>query len=281
MSSEVPKVSQPQVHTARICIWADLKTTHLDLIMKCTSMEEIQRFLAETFDLTDWQENYRSGILLDLFYYAIQFALDNQFTKEQISAFFSIVKKTHDVCTETPFDNLELCYDYFKELILCHAVKRPPWSINIFSPEQVRLVTDYVLGTYFKHYKLYKYVFTPLVRLDLTISYAGMPVTPEPAEVEEENQETEPETIKEEEQQQPSIQVEEEPSEAVEEDPAQRELRQIITDHLSGEIEKLKQSINEQIQTNDDAIQKKLGAINGKTISDKSGRASSKSKIKK
>ena len=60
--------------------------------------------------------------------------------------------------------------------------QRPPWSINLFSPNQVRLITDYVLNTYFRHYKLYKYVFTPMVRLDLSLAYVGMPATPVPSE---------------------------------------------------------------------------------------------------
>ena len=35
---------------------------------------------------------------MDLYYYTLQFARENKFTKEQTSAFFSIVKKTHEIC---------------------------------------------------------------------------------------------------------------------------------------------------------------------------------------
>ena len=47
--------------------------------------------------MNDYKENLKNGILVDLYYYAIQFARDNDFTKEQASAFFSILKQTHDV----------------------------------------------------------------------------------------------------------------------------------------------------------------------------------------
>ncbi|XP_071945598.1 cilia- and flagella-associated protein 119-like [Antedon mediterranea] len=284
MPQDLPKVSQPtKEHKAIICIWADLTMTHMDTIINCTSMEEIQSFIAESFGLADWHDNYRSAIVLDLFYYTLQFAIDHHFSKEQTSAFFSIVKKTHEVCTETPFDNLEICYNYFKELILCHAVKRPPWSVNIFSPEQVHLVTEYVLTTYFKHYKLYKYAFTPLVKLDLSISYDGVPLTPEPVDVCEETQEFETEAIKESEDVQGEcVEVEESAKPATEEENAvERELRQIVTDQLSVEIQKLKLSISDQIQSNDEELQKKLSAIDGKSSQTKvGGRASSKSKKK-
>jgi len=52
--------------------------------------------LANIFKIDDYEENPLSAILLDLYYYTVQFARDNQFSKEQMSAFFSIVKRTHD-----------------------------------------------------------------------------------------------------------------------------------------------------------------------------------------
>lgn len=55
--------------------------------------------LARMFNLTDWRENSKSAILLDLYLYSIQFARDNKFNREQTSVFFSIVKKVHEVCT--------------------------------------------------------------------------------------------------------------------------------------------------------------------------------------
>lgn len=35
---------------------------------------------------------------MDLYFYTIQFAKDNNFSREKISTVFSIVKKTHEVC---------------------------------------------------------------------------------------------------------------------------------------------------------------------------------------
>ncbi|KAM9146818.1 cilia- and flagella-associated protein 119 isoform 3-T3 [Pangshura tecta] len=54
-------------------------------------------------------------------------------------------------------------------------VWRPPFSIDLFSQEQLALMSDYVVNTYFRHFKLYKYAFTPQVRLDISLSYVGMP----------------------------------------------------------------------------------------------------------
>ncbi|XP_033628141.1 coiled-coil domain-containing protein 189-like [Asterias rubens] len=277
MPGEVPKIPQPRDHKAQVCIWADIDVTQAETLMNATSMADVRSILADQFKLEDHDETSSSSVLLDLYYYTVQFALDNGFNKEQLSAFFSILKKTHEVCNETPFGNLEQTYSYFKEMVLCHAVKRPPWSINLFSPDQVKIITEYILNTYFRHYKLYKYVFTPMVRLDLSISYAGMPETPVPSEAGDvngeqsvEGEQSEEQLNKEEEQQ-----IEEPPRE---ETPAQKELRKLITSQLNDEISRLRKSLGEQIQLNDEVLQKKLASVDGGGA--KSGKNSGKAKKK-
>nr|XP_054309439.1 cilia- and flagella-associated protein 119 isoform X3 [Pongo pygmaeus] len=52
--------------------------------------------------------------------------------------------------------------------------QRPPFSIDLFKEEQLLALEDYVVNTYFRHFKLYKYVFTPQVRLDLSLTYMGL-----------------------------------------------------------------------------------------------------------
>lgn len=59
--------------------------------------------------------------------------------------------------------------DYFKGLLLEHAIHRPPYSICVFSLEEVKLVSMYAMNTYFRHYYMYKYCFTKKVVLDLDI----------------------------------------------------------------------------------------------------------------
>ena len=41
--------------------------------------------------------------------------------------------------------------------------QRPPFSIDLFKEQQLLALEDYVVNTYFRHFKLYKYVFTPQV----------------------------------------------------------------------------------------------------------------------
>ena len=42
-------------------------------------------------------------------------------------------------------------------------LQRPPFSLDIFSIAEGSMLMDFAMQNYFKHFKLYKYVFTPNV----------------------------------------------------------------------------------------------------------------------
>lgn len=54
--------------------------------------------LSDLFQLQDFDSNPRDAILLDLYFYTIRFCRKHNFNQEQTSAFFSIVKDTHEAC---------------------------------------------------------------------------------------------------------------------------------------------------------------------------------------
>ncbi|KAG8433445.1 hypothetical protein GDO86_017646, partial [Hymenochirus boettgeri] len=163
----------------RICLWKDLTIEDVEILQKAKSVDEIHRALSQMLSLERNSSDPRVSVLLDLYYYTVRFCQDSGFNREQTSCFFSIVKDTHAECTDTPLGNMDMCYEHFVELLLCHSVHRPPFSLAIFTQQQIQTISDYVMNTYFRQFKLYKYVFTPQVHLDLSISYQGM-VDPNP-----------------------------------------------------------------------------------------------------
>jgi hypothetical protein len=64
---------------------------------------------------------------------------------------------------------------YFKELVICHSIKRPPYCIDVFDSQKVVKVINFITETYLRHYHLYKYAFTPSVGLDLKLNYVNLP----------------------------------------------------------------------------------------------------------
>ncbi|XP_078682046.1 cilia- and flagella-associated protein 119-like isoform X3 [Branchiostoma floridae x Branchiostoma belcheri] len=261
------KIIQPRRHKGRVVVWEDLSVNHMDAIDQATSADDLRSILGQIFGMSDHRDNLKNGVLMDLFVYTILYARRQNFNKEQTSAFFSIVKRTHGVCVETPFGNVQECYNYFTELLLCHGTKRPPFSVDLFDADQVRNITDYVVNTYFRHFKLYKYVFTPKVQLDLTMKYVGIPETPQPMEEEEQKEEEQPGPDAE------AAEQQEEPQEV--ESPRKKELRTLIQSQLAGQVKELRMSVDEQLKINDQVLMQKLAAL-GEGDSSKGGRTSSR-----
>uniref|UniRef100_A0A4X1TMB2 Cilia and flagella associated protein 119 n=1 Tax=Sus scrofa TaxID=9823 RepID=A0A4X1TMB2_PIG len=142
----------PPLPQPRICIWV----------------------LAELLGLSCPEQNLRDAITLDLFSHILIFCRHQGFSLEQTSTACALLQDLHKACIATPLGNVEECYRYFTSVLFCHGVRRPPFSINLFKEEQLLALADYVVNTYFRHFKLYKYVFTPQVRLDLSLTYMGL-----------------------------------------------------------------------------------------------------------
>ncbi|KFQ84648.1 Coiled-coil domain-containing protein C16orf93, partial [Phoenicopterus ruber ruber] len=84
---------------------------------------------------------------------------------------------------ETPLPDVEECYTYFSELLLRHAVHCPPDSVAVFRLSQVARIAAHILDTVLRHAKLYAYILTPQVYLDLTLVYVGGPENHKEGEV--------------------------------------------------------------------------------------------------
>jgi hypothetical protein len=68
-------------------------------------------------------------------------------------------------------------------ILLTHAVQRPPHSIGIFSRREANLITQFVLDTYYRHFKLYRYAFTMrhIKNIDVRTSWLELPCDAFPA----------------------------------------------------------------------------------------------------
>ena len=258
-------IERPEPRKAKLCVWTDLNVYNTDRIAKCTTASETKTLLQEIFGLSD---SPRNDVLVDLYMHAIAFSKLQNFTKEQTSTYFSILKQTHEVCVATPFGNVDDCFSFFRELVLTHAVHRPPWSLEIFSPQQVETITTHVINTYFRHFKLYKYTFTPKVKLDISLQYEGLPPTPEP--------EPEPELAVEEEgtittleqsdalaavetpdqmRETPTVDVEEEKPE---EDEVANELESVVRKAVSAQLKQMQAVVDKQLDDTDKVINEKI-----------------------
>uniref|UniRef100_A0A3Q3LKW9 Uncharacterized protein n=1 Tax=Mastacembelus armatus TaxID=205130 RepID=A0A3Q3LKW9_9TELE len=120
----------------------------------------------------------KRGVLLELYVQTVLFCRERGFKREQTSALLSIIKSIHEANVETPLNNIQQCFKYCKELLLCHSVRRPPFSIKLFSSGEVKCIFEYIHNSYMNHYKLYKYIFTPQVRIRHKLFYTETQAAP-------------------------------------------------------------------------------------------------------
>lgn len=159
--------------TSLMCVWSDVKNYDVDFMLEFSQdIETVSKRLTKLFKL-DSEANKQ--IMLDLFVSAFKFAHRHNFSHAAISSFLSIIKRLHDECCSTPYGNFLQCVQLFRDLLAVHVVHRPPWTLKIFDTTQAQLVYDYIVDVYLRHYKMFKYAFTPRIKMDVTFKYCGVP----------------------------------------------------------------------------------------------------------
>ncbi|XP_069591352.1 cilia- and flagella-associated protein 119 isoform X1 [Ranitomeya imitator] len=173
MREESGSPSPEKITKLKVYMWNDVTAGDLQRLEIARSTEDLRRALRELLNVSLLGEP-RTSALLDLYYHVLRFCWDCGFNREQTSCVLSVVKATHAFCAGSPLGDAAECYSRLQELLLRHSVHRPPFSIGLFSPQQLLHMSDYFVNTYFRHFKLYKYVFTPQVTLDLSVIYDGI-----------------------------------------------------------------------------------------------------------
>ena len=129
--------------------------------------EEVKTMLSSSLGLHS-EEGYtpeQREVVVDFFFYAFAFTKEAGLTAMKASIFMSIAKKVLESDQEGPLkgdagDAMKASFENFKKLVLSHSVERPPHSAGVFDVEEVSKIIEYMLNAYFRHYKLYRYIFT-------------------------------------------------------------------------------------------------------------------------
>ncbi|KAM9462863.1 cilia- and flagella-associated protein 119 [Clarias gariepinus] len=241
---------------------ADLSYSDAEDITKTKSIPEISRILCQVLQIE--APDPQRGILLELYTNMVLFCKQQKYNKEQISVLLSIIKNVHQLNTETPLNNMDQCFTYFSELLLCHSVRRPPFTIDLFNSEQVTEIMKYFMNTYMRHYMLYKYVFTPQTYLDLSLSYVGMPeeLPPEQLETLEAENEAETEAGEASEQDTASTKILLTETAAPKQDLSQKgALRTIVQKEVKEEVTRLTAHLEKCLQESTDQLNTALTAL--------------------
>ncbi|XP_017370989.1 coiled-coil domain-containing protein 189 isoform X3 [Cebus imitator] len=242
----------PPLPRPRICMWKYLDIHSMHQLEKTTNAEEMREVLAELLELGHPEQSLRDAITLDLFCHMLIFCRQQDFSLEQTSAACAMLQDLHKACIATPLGNVEECYRYFTSVLFCHGVRE----------EQLLALEDYVVNTYFRHFKLYKYVFTSQVRLDLSLTYMGLqpPILwPESETEKEERKEVEEQAVTPQEEEletvaPPELEPEPKPGHI-------QVLQAYIKTQVNKELDQLQRLVEEQLKASEERLNSKLTAL--------------------
>ena len=100
------------------------------------------------------------GILVDFYFHHYAYCKAQAFSARQTCSMLSIAQHVFRSDMDNATSSAESSFSAFEKLILRHAVERPPVSMQVFSEEQALGVVDHFLNSYFRHFRLYKYIFS-------------------------------------------------------------------------------------------------------------------------
>jgi hypothetical protein len=243
----------PEFKRAKIELWKYLDVNEIESLLKCAA----QSSSINDYDLckdilsTKLQLNKKSDkdlIIIDKYYYLIKFCVQQNFDKEQTSAIIYTINSLHNLMKSTAYGNIDQCYDYLKQTIILFSVHRPPFSLRLFEPNEAKILLDYIVNTYLKHFKLYKLVYTPAIMLDLKFQYSNIEsevdtlaeIVEEPVVVDQKENEINIEVVLNNQQDE------------------NKDLKAFIKQYLMRKIDKAKEIVELEIKEQENEINKKL-----------------------
>jgi len=243
-------------------LWAEISREQTNEIMKQSTYGEISELLIKYLAIEDPQST-KNEALLKFYVMNLRFAAESSFPDTKTSTLFSVLKLAHFTSMERnlPANKSQL---ELHSLLLAHSIEHPPYSIAVFSPVDVRSIMDFATDTYYRHYRLYRYVFTPRQLLELAVAPERVEIPPsvpaladavpqsqvESADVpcEPEAPEVVPPTEEELEQQQ------KEEDSAILEDPKSEMIQQLVAKRLEG----IKEGLDTELQAKQQEYQERM-----------------------
>jgi len=149
---EPPKPARPLFLT-----FTDVTEEDLKQMAAISAKADIKLMLNDRMNV-DQSEGYRTEILKEFHFHNYSFCLTQGMAPEKTSTFLSIMKVMfEEICLRRL--TMNEAFNFFKGWLLKHSVQRPPFSVGVFTFEDVKAITEFVHNTFFRHYKLWMYAY--------------------------------------------------------------------------------------------------------------------------
>lgn len=145
-------------------LWRHVSQEQIAKLEATIDPVEVKQILKNIFHF-NYGDKRKFKIILDFHFYNYAFCKERGFNAEKTSTFMSLVNEIWLRDTGDSASTRANSFQFFQTELFKHAIQNPPKSIKIFEEEEVTFVLNYFTDSYYRHFNLYKYVFTPLTRV--------------------------------------------------------------------------------------------------------------------
>jgi len=142
-------------------------------LKKAGTNRDERRVLAQIFDLKSLtnEQPYETPdkvelLRLDFHYINYNFCKEHYFSNEKTSTLIAMFDAILTRMLEKQLSPQQ-GYQMLRQHLQDHSIQRPPFSIAIFSAQEVQLILEFALETLLRHFSLYEFAFNPRVELIL------------------------------------------------------------------------------------------------------------------
>lgn len=159
-----------------------LTFTHLprddmERLQVCSSKEEVLAILCKCMGLAQPAEaSFQQEVLAEFHYQNFLFCQRNSFGPEKASTFLSLMCALHAGAISKGSLPEQEAHKLFESMLARHSQQLPPYSLGVFSQQEVAEVRERAEKSFFRHYKMYAY--THKQRQDLSVRLREPSVVP-------------------------------------------------------------------------------------------------------
>eukprot|EP01039_Chlorochromonas_danica_P009106 gene9106-10052_t len=148
--------------------WKYISEDQIKELERTLDSQQIKQNLLSIFEFNDLNKEQLS-IVGNLFMRTYAFCKSSAFDYRRISTLLSILYEIfhRDITLTTAENDMNKSFTFFETLLLKHSVESPPKSIKVFNPVDVTAIMDFILERYYRHFKVYSYIFTTQVIISL------------------------------------------------------------------------------------------------------------------
>lgn len=158
---------------ANSVLWKHLTNAQVRALGDSTEAPRTKELLNEFLNCSDGRSPSQTEVEVEFHFYNLAFTRDCSFSIEKISTLMSIFTDVLAADRADGHRTMAASFQAFKEAIHAHAVERPPASTAIFTVKDVRKIVDYFTNSYYRHFRLYKYVLAKKPQLSLRQASSG------------------------------------------------------------------------------------------------------------